>query len=288
MNTAVTRHLFLLAGQSNMDGMGWNSELPHELNRPLPDVPVYQPNKVNDGQKPDRLGNWSSLVPGHGEGFRVTRRGVKPGLRFGPELSFAHRLRQQAPGQSIALFKYARGGSSLSPDAPVDWGCWDPASANRGQNNQWSHFERHYKRALDPAIRSSFEIRDELLPTAFLWLQGETDASYGERIAREYRQNLTRLVQSVRALTEIADLPVLICKISDPGIVDGERVMPWAPLVQQAQSELAASDPNVYLVQPPDRHGWQDPWHYDSQTYLETGTRLADAITRFIPGFKRI
>jgi hypothetical protein len=63
---------------------------------------------------------------------------------------------------------------------------------------------------------------------------------------------------------------------------DGEngKVLKWGEIVQDAQKEFAESDRNSVIVYPSADHGWLDPWHYDSKTYLELGVRFADAIYR--------
>ena len=50
--------LFFLGGQSNMDGFGYNSELPDSLNKSLNNVWIFQRNPVADDQENGGLGLW--------------------------------------------------------------------------------------------------------------------------------------------------------------------------------------------------------------------------------------
>lgn len=256
--------------------MGFVSDLPDKLNRPFPDVPVYNPNRKKDGEPVEERGNWETLQPGHGYGHRV-ERGGQPVYsdRFGPEITFAPTMKARNPNQNIALFKYARGGSSIHPDTPDDWGCWDPDFVGI---NQWTHFSHHYKRVL----RTWSDPNSKLEPAGLIWMQGESDAAYSRKIARDYAENLAKVISSMRALTGNPDLPVVIAQISGTGVEGDEPALPHAAIVQQAQQSFVENDPNAKLVTPPQNHGWLDAWHYDSPTYLEMGRRLAEAMSNLV------
>ena len=87
--------VFLLAGQSNMDGRGLASELPTELQNPQPDVLLYEG------------GAASPLTP--------------VGGRFGPEVTFGRTVADAFPEDDFVLIKHASGGIDLHTD-------WDPNS----------------------------------------------------------------------------------------------------------------------------------------------------------------
>jgi hypothetical protein len=280
----VTYHLYILAGQSNMDGMGFVSDLTSELNAPQEGTIIYNPTRRDDQQPVQDFGKWEPLQPGHGYGHRYIQenkaeREVLSG-RFGPELSFASRLRELRPQHNIALFKYAKGGSSIHPDTPDDWGCWDPDFDVNSGINQWTHFEHHYRRATNK--RGSFEqdAEMELKPGGIVWMQGESDAAYSEKIARAYSVNLEKVIHRMRSLTGKQNLPVVIGQISGTGMEGSKPALPWAEIVQEAQQTFVEQDANAALVQTPEGHGWLDAWHYDSETYLELGKRFAEAMDR--------
>lgn len=277
-----TRHLFLLAGQSNMEGMGRVHDLPPDLLQHQDDVLIYHPNRRKDHELPDRSGSWQTLAPGHGEGYHETARlflrrrygPMKPHLsgRFGLELSFSRHLRRHNPDWKIALFKYAKGGSAIHSGIPKDWGTWDSDSQTRKSTNQWTHFKHHYQQAL-----RNWSGEETLKPAAILWLQGESDASFSREIANAYSANLKRLIQNMRLLAGDPELPALIGRISHPGGAQPPPFMPWVEQIQQAQEMFVSEDPQSALIVPAREPGWQDEWHYDSRTYLELGEQFAKA-----------
>jgi hypothetical protein len=118
------------------------------------------------------------------------------------------------------------------------------------------------------------------IPAGILWLQGESDASFTQEIAESYRENLINLVKSMRDALDRPELPVVVSQISESHLGDNGKVLKWGEIVQDAQKEFAESDRNSAIVYPSADHGWLDPWHYDSKTYLELGVRFADAIYR--------
>ncbi|MHC4983924.1 MAG: sialate O-acetylesterase [Planctomycetota bacterium] len=83
--------VFVLAGQSNMQGLGDGGKLPVELQRQQDDVLLF------DGKK------WAPL---------------RPPKRFGPEVSFAREM-ADAMGRPVGIIKFAVGGSHLVYD-------WNP------------------------------------------------------------------------------------------------------------------------------------------------------------------
>jgi len=87
--------VFLLGGQSNMDGRGATSGLPVALQSPQTDVLLYEGGTLGD------------LQPG--------------GSQFGPEVTFGRMIADARPGDDFALIKYAVSGTDL-------YGDWNPAS----------------------------------------------------------------------------------------------------------------------------------------------------------------
>jgi len=85
--------VFVLAGQSNMEGMAASADLPADMAQPQKDVLLYQ------------AGAWVPLAPGK---------------NFGPEIAFGRTMTAAQPGQQIGIIKVAVGGTNLavkwSPD----------------------------------------------------------------------------------------------------------------------------------------------------------------------------
>lgn len=106
-----TFRLFYLGGQSNMDGYGYNSELPDALNKTFENAWIFHGNIAKDGDsETGGLGQWQPLQPGHGTGFSSDGTTNHYSERFGIELAFAHQLQKLYPNDNIAITqeKYAR------------------------------------------------------------------------------------------------------------------------------------------------------------------------------------
>jgi len=95
---AATVSVFLLGGQSNMDGRGDEAGLPVELQNPQADVLFY-----------------------HGSALTTLRPGS--GTDFGPEVSFGRSVADTFPSEMFCLIKHAQGGTDLHSD-------WDPTSGS--------------------------------------------------------------------------------------------------------------------------------------------------------------
>jgi len=273
--------LYILAGQSNMDGLGFVSELPDGLKGPQEEVFIFNPARKDDGEPLDERAMWEQLHPGHGYGYRTDGRISYPSDRFGPELTFARRIKELRPKQNIALFKYAKSGASIQPHNYDDWGCWDPGYDGI---NQWDHFEHHYRQAVGNDNSDGDGKREVLEPTAILWLQGESDAAYTREIAEAYEANLERVINRMRKLVGEPDLPAIICQIADSGMLEEGPALPMADIVQKAQRNFVKKDDHSRLIKIPSNHKRPDPWHFDSLTYLELGRRFADAVGRYVVG----
>ncbi|MBK1792488.1 sialate O-acetylesterase [Persicirhabdus sediminis] len=89
--------LFLLGGQSNMEGHGYPADLPA-------DAKSYRSAPKNVSIWNDKEQKWQAL---------------ELGRKFGPEIGFAHTLAKAWPDQHIGLVKYAAGGTSMDQWKPA-------------------------------------------------------------------------------------------------------------------------------------------------------------------------
>jgi hypothetical protein len=280
---ATDFHVYYLGGQSNMDGYGYVAELPRELNQPVPDVPIFQGNSTPDRMPVDGRGVWASLRPGHGVGFRSDGQQNVYSERFGVELTFARRLQELQPERRIAIIKYSRGGTSIAAEAAGQFGCWEPDfrdGEGAGQGiNQYDHFLATIRHAMSARDIDGDGQDDRLIPAGIIWMQGESDAAYTVSIASQYRGNLKRLMDLIRAAFRTDDLPVVIGRISDSG-QDASDGLQWdhGQIVRTAQEQFCNSDPFASLVLSTDSYGYSDPWHYDTAGYLDLGNKFADAV----------
>jgi hypothetical protein len=269
--------LYVLAGQSNMEGYGHNTELPAALQADMDAVFIFHGTPAPDQQAGGGLGVWAPLGPGHGVGFSSDGVRNASSTRFGPELTFAQRLHELRPGVRIAIVKYARGGTSIDTLAAGQAGSWDPAFRDGQGINQFDHFLATLQNALANTDVDGDGSADDLLPSGILWMQGESDANH-EIAAQRYEQSLNALVREMRSAIGVSEVPVVIGRISDSGRDDDGRVWDYGPAVREAQAAFVASDVNAALVTSTDNYSYSDPWHYDSAGYLDLGRRFAEAI----------
>lgn len=274
--------VFVLAGQSNMNGFGYNKDLPNDL-KTFKDVYIFQGNSVPDGDLNGGIGKWEVLKPGNGTGFKTDGKTNTLSDRFGLELSFAKRMKELFPNDKIALIKYAREGTSIDSVARADFGCWDADFHGKNGINQYDNFLKTVKNALSETDIDGNGKRDEIIPSGILWMQGEGDASYDEEIANRYYSHLKTLMNQMRAALLTDDLPVVIGRISDSGKNEKGRVWNTGELVQYAQEKFVENDKNAAIVRSTKKYNYgNDPWHYDSSGYIDLGKNFAEEIFKLI------
>ncbi len=173
--------VFLLAGQSNMQGAGSNSELVAPYTETNTNVSIY----VND--------RWQYLAPGMGASA----------TRFGPEMAFARQMAGALYHDNVALIKLALGGTSLD----YYWRAPDSQGENAGP--LYTQFTQTITDAL--GYCTDYEI------VGMLWQQGESDANTEAR-ANVYEQNLTDFITAVRAYVGVPQMPFMVGQVSDSQI----------------------------------------------------------------------
>ncbi len=275
-----TIRVFYLGGQSNMDGYGFNSDLPDDLKKEFKDVFIFHGNPAPDESSTGGTSEWQTLKPGHGLGFSGYKSKNKLSKRFGIELSFAKKLQKLYPNEKIALIKYSKGGTSIDSLAAWKFGAWEPEFNGKTGINQYDHFLSTIKNAFAKKDINGDGVEDYLLPTGIIWMQGESDASYTEEIANSYFSNLKRLMDLMRASLLTDDLPVVIGKISDSytNNINEGKVWKHGELVQYAQEKYARTDKNAAIVRSTRKYNYSDRYHYDSEGYIDLGTEFAIAI----------
>lgn len=277
-----TVRVYYLGGQSNMDGFGYNKDLPESLKQKNDDVWIFHGNPVGDDLTGGGLGIWEVLQAGHGTGFKSDGSSNTLSDRFGVELSMASRLQELYPGERIAFIKYSRGGSSIDSLATGRFGCWEPDYQGSTRINQYDNFLLAVRTAMNTTDIDGDGNRDVLVPAGIVWMQGESDASFTEEIANSYYSNLKRLMDLIRASLRSDDLPVIIGKISDSwdDQEDG-KVWDHGELVQYAQEKYARTDGHAAIVRTTRYYKYSDPWHYDSKGYMDLGEKFAESLYQF-------
>lgn len=275
---ATPVRVYFLGGQSNMDGFGYNSELPASLNKVNRDVWIFHGNPAPDDDPTGGLGIWEPLQPGHGIGFFSDGLSNSLSDRFGVELTLAAMLQERYLGEKIAIIKYSREGTSIDSLAAANFGCWEPDYIGATGINQYDHFLKTVHAALSTRDMDGDGHADLFMPSGIVWMQGESDAGHTEETASRYDAHLKRLMDLFRASFHSDDLPVVIGKISDSGNDEDGKVWDHCELVQHAQEKYVKSDSNAAIVRSTRNYSYSDIWHYNSEGYIDLGEKFADAL----------
>ncbi|KAF0199344.1 MAG: carbohydrate esterase [Bacteroidetes bacterium] len=277
-NTPDTVLVYYLGGQSNMEGFGYNKDLPAELKEGSGNVWIFNGNHVPDNGSGGGSGLWTELKPGNGMGFSSDGITNIYSDRFGPELSFGSAISKLNPGRKIALIKYARGGTSLQYKTSA-FGTWNPDfSIGRGQN-QYDFFLKTVHSALSVSDIDSDGRPDVLVPAGIIWMQGESDADHTMETAGLYKANLKQMMQLFRAALHNKNLPVVIGLIADSKMDEDGKMMDYLEVVQQAQREFVLEDKNAAIVESTLGYSFlTDKWHYTSADYIDLGEKFAESL----------
>jgi len=259
--------IYLLAGQSNMDGRAKVADLKGPLEKyakPLPTVLVRfsagglkRPLRQNDGFEALRPG-FSEGIPGKpGKAGKPDRPQAEC---FGPELGFGTRMAQAAPGDKILLIKFAEGGTSLS----VDWKLDDPKKL-------YAHFIK-FVEATEEKIKADggdYEIR------GMCWMQGESDSKLADGA---YKSLLSAMIAKTRADLKLPKLPFVIGQVYD----NGQR-----NFIISAQKAVANEVPATAFVEATGLTTFDKGTHYDAASQIELGNRFAREMLRLAPAGKK-
>lgn len=234
--------VYILAGQSNMAGVGMNHELPQEYLGVQENVKIYAEGTVDASKRC----TWSSLSPGFGSASGC----------FGPELSFGKVMTSANPEDKILLIKCGWSGTNLQND-------WRPPSAGGTTGVLYKNLVETVNNALaelDPGI--DYEL------SGMCWMQGESDAC-SIYPAREYEDTLTAFINDVRKEFNAPALPFIIAMIDDSDV--------WAEhaIVRQAEINVSRNVPNVGIFDTKDYD--TDGTHYRTQGILDMGVDFAKA-----------
>lgn len=236
--------VYILAGQSNMAGVGMNHQLTSEYLGVQEKVKIYAEGTVDASLK----GVWSPLRPGFGSGSGC----------FGPELTFGRDILSAYPDSQILIIKCGWTGTSLQGD-------WRPPSAGGTTGALYKNLVE----TVDKALAALDENIDYEL-SGMCWMQGESDAC-NIYPAKEYEDSLTAFINDVRKEFNAPKLPFVIAMIDDSDVwVENE-------IVRQAEINISKKVPNVGIFDTKDYE--TDGTHYKTQGILDMGSDFAKTIT---------
>ena len=207
------KKVFLLAGQSNMEGRADGGELSQADLLRLEQA----------GKRVTLYYNHQAPVPLQ---LTIPKKHIQQKFNleksFGPEVFFGIDLAENYPEEEFIFIKRSQGGTSL-------YGCWNPywseeQAALMNESNQpklFADFVQYSKDILAGLDTNDYEI------CGLLWVQGESDSGMGKGRGRlpseSYGQNLRNLIKETRRQFDVPDLPVLIFQVGSGEVVRGMK-----------------------------------------------------------------
>ena len=215
--------VFLLAGQSNMDGRAKASGLSEidkqRLKKAQKNVTLYY--NFGEGKPLD-----TTKVAKH------TSKKFGAEYLFGPELFFGIKMSEKYPDYNIILIKRSRGGMSLYGAWNPDWTLEKATLINEEkQPKLYKEFIEYSRKVLSTFKKDSYEL------CGMLWVQGESDSGKkgGVKPREAYEANLTKLISRVRTDFNHPELPFLMFQVGHGKVV-------------KAMQNVAKIDENVVLI----------------------------------------
>lgn len=277
--------VFLLAGQSNMQGQGvvdmdhdqhynggkgnlvWSMQ--HSISK---DKMKHLLNADGTWAQRDDVTIWYKQKGTVRQGkLTIGYTGYGGSTHIGPELQFGH-IVGNAIDQPIMLIKTAWGGKSLHAD-------FRPPSASGDTGPYYTQMIREIREALASLQGKPYEI------VGFIWMQGWNDMVNKEATA-EYADNLVLLAKDIRAEFDAPKLPMIVGELGNGGAAKqgsgmeafrsqqrkGTKHIQGAVFVQTHQfARDAKQSPNV-------GHGHH--WFGNAESYFLVGDALGKAMIK--------
>jgi acetyl esterase/lipase len=242
--------VFILAGQSNMQGQGvvdmdhptyyngGKGTLQHVMARPG-NAPLYA--HLKDAQcnwrvRDDvfiRFQRKNGIKAG---GLSIGYTGYDGSHHIGPELQFGHEV-GDAFDEPVLLIKTAWGGKSLYAD-------FRPPSADGETGPYYAQMIAGVREALATAADDFPALAGhELQIRGFVWMQGWNDMFNADGLAN-YAENLRHLVHDIRTELALPTLPVVVGELGNLGDKAGKNMK----TLRTAQKTAAESMPGVSFV----------------------------------------
>ncbi len=282
--------VFLLAGQSNMEGQavvdlvheehynGGNGTLIRLLENPAMAQRMGHLRKDGEWTKRD------DVLVRYRTGNDVLKSGplsigyaVYDDLHhFGPELQIGHRLGDsiEAP---VLLVKTCWGGKSLHVD-------FRPPSAGGETGPYYTQMIEEYREAI-AAIPAEFpdlagrkvELR------GFFWFQGWNDM-FTEGAVEAYEQNLAHLIDDLREELSVADLPVVIGETGNGGNLQLRHAQAAVSERPEYRGTVSYVSTAQFMRRPEDspNSGHGHHWFGNAESYFGIGDLLGEEMVRIL------
>jgi hypothetical protein len=279
--------VFILAGQSNMEGQGVVS-MDHEKHynggkgnlewsmKHSASAPKMKHLKDADGQwvvRDDVTISFKVKDKVRKGGLSVGYTGYGGSSHIGPELQFGHVIGDFYK-EPVLLIKTAWGGKSLYAD-------FRPPSSKGEVGPYYTKMIKEVRAALVDLKGQEYEI------AGFVWQQGWNDMCTKAAIP-EYAENLVNLVKDVRQEFNSPNMPVVVGELGNGGPAKGPGAMAD---FRAAQREGALRISNALFVEtaamarpaelsPNTGHGHH--WFGNAESYFLIGDALAEAMKRLL------
>jgi hypothetical protein len=254
----VTR-VFLFAGQSNMVGADAHAER-------IDDFPDFR------GAGAPQSDVLYSYILGNGDEASKGWVPLQPLRSFGPEVTFARRVKQRVRCP-IAIIKSAVGGTTVAYD-------WNPDAPDKGQK-LYPRTLRLIRESLQELDKRGIRYRLE----AVMWHQGENDM-LDRNLNKEYADGLNKLVSRLREDLKAPELKWFVAEVSEKGIWGMDHRSNLG-IFRQQQKQALKADPLLRWV--PTSHlafevmgSGQPHYHFGTQGQLQLGEAFAAAYLRDI------
>jgi hypothetical protein len=250
----VKRPLWAICGQSNCTGLGIISSAPAAYQGKIPNSYIWSGSA------------WPQLEAGvNNDAASVTQ--------FGPELSFAKQLVDTAAIQKQYIVKYQASGRSLAVDFLPTSGTYYVNMINK----------------IDAAIANLNASGENWYFAGFVWIQGENDANTTTPTYWPlYNTNFTSLVNNLRTkyskYSASGTLPVVVAQLGPISRISGTEWY-FVDGVRQAVIDVAATLPEIYIAKAEDLTVSDANVHYDTNSYITLGNRLADQARKATPTY---
>jgi hypothetical protein len=289
--------VFILAGQSNMEGQGVAdlegknyNEGRGTLNYVMKDpakATLYKHLKDDKGQWTVRDDVWVWYKPENGQvksgpltiGFTI----YDGKHHFGPELQFGHVIGDHFTDR-VLLIKTAWGGKSLYQD-------FRPPSSGGEVGPYYTKMVEEIREALGNLQKyfpdydgSGYEL------AGFVWYHGWNDGCDPKDAVPEYEKNLVNLIKDLRKDLNAPNLPAVIGELTGPWVkAEGQ----WAA-IREAQADAAARPEfkgtvlfveTHDFVRPPEESPCPTHGHHEfanAETYFLTGNALGEGMRRLL------
>jgi Carbohydrate esterase, sialic acid-specific acetylesterase len=198
--------LFVMAGQSNMQG--WKSDArryPRDVQDLDQRILFYwrSPGISSSG------GLWKTLRP---------QSGLFPDGHFGPEITFARKLK--LAGYNPAIFKFTLGGAGLG----ADWKPQEPSGLYEMMRSE-----------LNEAVKKLEMKGKNVVPRLFVWVQGESDAN--PKYIKNYEKSLNHIIDNMRQeVFHDCRLPIIL------GVDEQHPDVVRFPEIIQSQKRIAGRE----------------------------------------------